>query len=101
MPAASAVVGWNVYWTGPFGAPATLSEPATGGSILNADATVSGSTARANVTLKPESTETRPPIGSVGATVLVVASRVRKAARAGWASGWPVPANAPAWTDTE
>ena len=57
-----------------------------------------GSTGRTNVIRNCVAIETRVPTASVAMTAPVVAARVRKTARAGLASGWPVVASAPAWT---
>ena len=75
-------------------------EPGVGGSRRTPSRTEPGSTGWAKVIRNVVAIETRVPMTSVAMTAPVVTARVRKTARAGLASGWPVVASAPAWTVT-
>ena len=79
----------------------TLSAPRTAGSIASALRTAPIATGRSKLIVNPVLTAATLPDNAVAAMRTVVASRVRKTARAGLAIGRPLAPRAPARTVIE
>ncbi len=89
-------------WSAPVVAVATVgaSVPGVAGTMEKAASTVAASMARSKAMVNALPMPIRLPAGRVAAIEAAAASRVRKAARPGLASGAPLAARAPASTVT-